>query len=99
MIRYQIAISPYVATQTIHLPPAVKRDAKHALRVLADAPHAGEPLRWELEGLWKYRIRSFRIVYQIVAPRRLLQVMAIGHRDTVYDFVRMIYRRVPGTRT
>ena len=93
MIRYQIAIPPFVAAQIVHLPPDIKRTTKHALRVLSNDPHAGEPLRWDLEGLWKYRIRSFRIVYQIVTERRLLRVMAVDHRDTVYDLVRSIYRK------
>lgn len=85
MARYRITIPPHVAALITHLPPSVKRDAKQAMRVLVDDPHAGEPLERELEGLWKYRIRSFRIVYQIVSEQRRLPVMAIDRRDTVYE--------------
>ena len=87
---YHITIPPHVAAYMTHLPPSVKRDAKQALRVLVDDPRTGEPLKRELEGLWKYRIRSFRTVYQITAEQRVVRVIAVGHRSTVYELVRSI---------
>ncbi len=39
----------------------------------------------ELEGLWKYRIRRFRIVYGIDTRRRILRIVAIGHRRRIYE--------------
>ena len=80
-------MAPAVADTIAHLPPAVKHEVKQALRLLSDDPHAGEPLQRELKGLWKYRIRSFRIVYQMVAENRILQIVAVEHRRTIYDIV------------
>lgn len=88
-----VSIPPHVADVLTHLPPAIKRDAKQALRILSEDPHAGEPLERELKGRWKYRLRSFRVVYRIVAPQRLIQVMAVGPRGTVYDAVWDYLRR------
>ena len=76
----------------MHLPPAIKRDAKQALRILGEDPHAGEPLERELHGLWKYRIRAFRLVYRIHAERRLIQVLGVGPRGTIYDAIRALIR-------
>ena len=81
-------IPPPVAEVIAHLPPAIKRDIKHALRILSTDPHAGEPLQRELKGLWKYRARSFRIVYRIIAASQQLPILAVGHRQTIYDLVR-----------
>ena len=88
MIVWQPRIAPHVAEVITHLPPAIKHDVKRALRLLSTDPHAGEPLQRELKGLWKYRARSFRIVYRIVSEDHLLQIVALGHRRTIYDFVR-----------
>lgn len=95
MVRSHVSIPPHVAALLARLPPAIKRDAKQAMRILSEDPHAGEPLERELQGLWKYRIRSFRIVYRIVAEQRLIQIMGVGPRGTIYDIVRTISRQPP----
>lgn len=92
MGRYRVSIPPHIADVLTHLSPAIKRDAKQAIRILSEDPHAGEPLKRELEGLRKYRIRSFRIVYRLVAERRLIQIMGVGPRGTIYDVVRRLSR-------
>jgi mRNA interferase RelE/StbE len=66
-------------------PPEVKHGVKEALRHLASDPGAGAPLRRELEGYWKYRVRRFRIVYQ--RAQRVVRVIAVGHRRTIYEDV------------
>jgi hypothetical protein len=38
-----------------------------------------------LEGLWKYRVRRFRIVYATNRKARTVRLMAIGHRQNVYE--------------
>jgi mRNA interferase RelE/StbE len=77
-------IPPEVAEIIRHLPPEIKRSVKKALRVLSEDPEAGEPLRRELAGLWKYRVRRYRTVYAIDRPRRSLRIMAVGQRHRVY---------------
>jgi len=92
MAGYRPDIPPHAAAVIRHLPPEVKRGIKAAIRALSADPAAGEPLQRELKGLWKYRVRRFRVVYAIDRPRRILRIMAIGHRRAVYeamaDFVR-----------
>ena len=91
MSVYRISIPPHVADVLAHFPPVIKRDAKQAMRIIAKDPHAGEPLKRELAGLWKYRIRSFRVVYHLVPEDRVVQIMAVDHRDTVYEVVRALW--------
>lgn len=52
----------------------------------------GEPLMRELEGLWKYRVRRFRIIYAIDRGNRILRIFAVGHRRTVYEMVAALVR-------
>jgi mRNA interferase RelE/StbE len=85
MAAFQPDIPPHVAQIIRHLPPDVKRSIRQALRALSVAPDAGEPLRRELEGLWKYRVRRFRIVYAIDHDQRLIRIVAVGHRREIYE--------------
>jgi mRNA interferase RelE/StbE len=85
MAAFQPDIPPHVAEIIRHLPPDVKRSIRQALRALSVAPEAGEPLRRELEGLWKYRVRRFRIIYAIDRDHRLIRIVAVGHRRGIYE--------------
>jgi mRNA interferase RelE/StbE len=55
-----------------------------AIRGIATDPECGAPLLRELDGLWKYRVRRFRIVYAIDRKRRVIRLMAVGHRRHAY---------------
>jgi len=45
-------------------------------------PRLGEKLRGRYEGLWRYRVGKYRIIYDHVPCRIILLV--IEHRETVY---------------
>lgn len=85
MAGYRPDIPPHVADIIRNLPPEVKRGVKAAIRSFSNEPGAGEPLQRELDGLWKYRVRRFRIVYAVDRRRRVLRIMAVGHRRTIYE--------------
>ena len=93
MAGYRPDIPPHVAEVLRHLPPDVKQSVKAALRVLIDKPLAGEPLRGDLEGLMKYRVRRFRIVYAIESRTRVIRIHAVGHRRAVYEELADTLRR------
>lgn|GEM_PF-504191 len=78
-------IPPHVADIIRSLHPDLKRSIKSAVQAIAADPECGEPLRRELEGLWKYRVRRFRIVYATDRKTRTVRLMAIGHRQNVYE--------------
>ncbi|NOU12270.1 MAG: type II toxin-antitoxin system RelE/ParE family toxin [Nitrospira sp.] len=52
---------------------------------MATYPECGEPLKRELDGLRKYRVRRFRIAYAVDQKRRIIRLMAVGHRQSVYE--------------
>ena len=84
---YRPDISPEVARVIRHLPPDIKKEIKEAIRFLCQDPRFGEPLGGPLEGRWKYRIRSFRIVYEIKTAPRELRIIAVAHRRTIYNML------------
>jgi mRNA interferase RelE/StbE len=45
----------------------------------------GKPLRHSKFGLWRYRMRDYRIICQLQQARLIVLVVAVGHRSTVYE--------------
>lgn len=78
-------IPPHVAEVIRSLHPDLKRSIKSAVRAIAPDPECGVPLRRELEGLRKFRVRRFRIVYAIDRKARTIRLMAVGHRQSIYE--------------
>jgi mRNA interferase RelE/StbE len=78
-------IPPHLAEVIRSLHPDLKRSIKAAVRGIATDPECGAPLLRELDGLWIYRVRRFRIVYAIDRKRRVIRLMAVGHRRHVYE--------------
>jgi mRNA interferase RelE/StbE len=51
----------------------------------AESPRKfGKPLRGSKFGLWRYRVRDYRIICQLQDRRLAVLVVAIGHRSTIY---------------
>ena len=45
----------------------------------------GKPLRHSKFGLWRYRVRDYRIICQLQEAKLVVLVVAVGHRSTIYD--------------
>jgi mRNA interferase RelE/StbE len=45
----------------------------------------GKPLRASKFGLWRYRVRDYRIICELQEERLTVLVVAIGHRSTIYS--------------
>lgn len=43
-----------------------------------------EGLRGELAGLYKFRVGSYRVIYELIHEEQLLIIHAIGHRKEIY---------------
>jgi mRNA interferase RelE/StbE len=82
---FRLDIPPHVAEVIRPLHPDLKRSIKAAVRNIATNPECGEPLMRELDGLWKYRVRRFRIVYEIDRKARVILLIAVGHRQSIYE--------------
>ena len=51
----------------------------------ADNPRMfGKPLRHSKFGLWRYRVRDYRIICELQERRLVVLVVAIGHRRSIY---------------
>ena len=50
-----------------------------------DPRRFGKSLRYESRGLWRYRVRDYRIVCEIREASHLVFVLTIKHRSIVYE--------------
>ncbi len=60
----------------------IKRTIENKLMI--DPLHFGTPLRKNLIGLMKLRVRDYRIIYSINKTTVIVHVIKIGHRKEVY---------------
>jgi len=82
---FQPVIPPHVAEIIQSLHSDLKQSIKAAVRPITADPECGVPLRRELEGLRKFRVRRFRIVYAIDRKSSTIRLVAVGHRQTIYE--------------
>lgn len=61
---------------------AAGRILKKLEKDLSDNPHKGLPLKGEFEGLFKYRIGDYRVIYTKISEGIL--ILRIGHRKEIY---------------
>ena len=53
-------------------------------KLMIDPLHFGKPLRKNLTGLMKLRVRDYRIIYSINRQVVVVYVIKIGHRKEIY---------------
>jgi len=55
------------------------------IATLEDPRRFGKALRSELAGLWRDRIRDYRLICQIQDDVLVVLVIAVGNRKNIYD--------------
>ncbi len=66
--------------------PARKRILNKIEKHLAKNPkELGRPLAGQFQGLWRYRVGDFRVIYKVAEEEILIIVARVGHRKNVYD--------------
>jgi len=48
-------------------------------------PYAGTRLRGELEGLWRWRIGKYRVIYTINEREKTIVFVDLGLRKAIYE--------------
>jgi mRNA interferase RelE/StbE len=51
----------------------------------ANPEQFGKALRGSKHGLWRYRVRDYRLLCRLEKKVLIVVVIAVGHRSTVYD--------------
>ncbi|MGB9713867.1 MAG: type II toxin-antitoxin system RelE family toxin [Candidatus Bathyarchaeales archaeon] len=67
------------------LPKDIKEQILKALEKTVKSPYAGTKLRGKLEGLWRWRVGKYRIIYLIDEKKKSVVFLDVGLRKTIYD--------------
>ena len=83
---YKVEFSREAVDDLRHLDKAVAQRILRRLRWLSDNFDTVTPeaLTAELKGLFKLRVGSYRVIYEINRKDRLLTVHLVGHRKEIY---------------
>jgi mRNA interferase RelE/StbE len=82
---YLLRIPEGVVALIRNLHPLIKADVRAGLHFLIQNPDSGKALKEELHGLRSYRIKRYRVIYRIVAPEKIMEIVAIGPRKNIYE--------------
>jgi mRNA interferase RelE/StbE len=84
MESYRLRVPGRVEELVRHLHPDLKRKVRAGLDLIRTDLAVGKELHDELAGLRSLPVGRFRIVYRVGA-RRLIDLVAIGPRRTIYQ--------------
>jgi len=67
------------------LPKSIKEKILEALEKTAENPYTGTKLRGKLEGLWRWRVGKYRIIYFIDEKEKAVVFLDVGLRKSIYE--------------
>jgi len=85
MKKFGMKFTPETTRIIAKLHPENKKLIKQALVELRKNPYAGSDLQEELYGFKSFKIRRFRVLYNINEEKNIIQIFHIGHRKDVYE--------------
>ena len=81
----RLTFTPEAAKLLSRLHPESKKLIKEGLTELRQNPHLGDDLQQELSSFKSYKIKRYRILYDINEEEEVIQVYYVGHRRDVYE--------------
>ena len=96
MLNYRVRRSDQAAAQIRALSPRPRRLFNDAVRELARDPRGGNAKKLNrYETLWRFLIGGWRIIFSVDVEARIVTILRIGRRRTVYDDLDDLERRPP----
>jgi mRNA interferase RelE/StbE len=90
-LRFKLKVPDETAALVRSLHPNLKRKIKAALQSILADPQTGKALKNELAGLRSFRVGKLRVVYRV--KERVIEIVAIGPRKTIYEGTLRLVRR------
>jgi len=90
---YKIKLTPTAIHSFNNLHPEIKKQFKTALNALKDNPYYGKQLREELIDFRTFKIKRYRLIYQVDDNLRYVIVAAIGHRRDIYEVTKKLIQQ------
>jgi mRNA interferase RelE/StbE len=84
MKEYSLNIYKKLPKEIKKLPQKKQNLIKNTLRNIKKNPYGAKKLKGEYEGLYSYRVGSYRIVYEIDKKRASITILDVEDRKDVY---------------
>jgi len=84
-VRYVFRLPDDVAALVRKLHPALKTNVRQALQLIGRDPYCGKALKDELGDLRSYRVKKYRIIYRVHELDKVLEIVALGPRKSIYE--------------
>lgn len=83
---YKVKITTKAKTQLKKIVKAYNQQAVYsALQDIKENPFSGKLLTRELAGRISYKVGVYRIIYTVKKKDKIVYVITVGHRSTIYQ--------------
>jgi len=63
--KYILRVPDDIVSLIRGLHPLIKAKIKSGLQIIIEDPHCGKALKGDLEGLWSFKVKRYRIIYRM----------------------------------
>jgi mRNA interferase RelE/StbE len=85
MKKFGMRYTPETSRLLSKLHPENKKLIRSVLEDLRKHPYAGSDLQEELHGFKSFKLKRYRVIYNIDEEDNIIQIFHIGHRKDVYE--------------
>jgi len=85
MKKFGMKFTPEASRILSRFHPEIKKLLKQALSELRRDPYAGTDLQEELWGFKSFKLKRYRVLYNIDEEENTIQIFHIAHRKDVYE--------------
>ncbi|OGM25896.1 hypothetical protein A2962_00425 [Candidatus Woesebacteria bacterium RIFCSPLOWO2_01_FULL_39_61] len=82
---YELRISAQARKRLKQISKRRQAAVLSAIREIKEDPFIGKPLTRELTGRFSYKLGVFRIIYKVNKKDKIIEIITVGHRVTVYN--------------
>jgi len=94
MKKLKIRFTPEASRLLSKFHPESKMLIKQALKDLQQNPYLGNDLEEELYGFKSFKIKRYRIIYNMDENKNFVQIFYVGHRRNVYEDFRLLLKNL-----
>ncbi len=84
-MKYTVLVSRQAERFYKKLQENVRLQVRESLIILEDQPRAGKRLHGDLKEYYSLRVGKLRMIYAISEKEKLVHIIAIGSRKTIYQ--------------
>ncbi len=94
MKKFKMRFTPEASRLLSKFHPESKMLIKKALNDLQQNPYLGNDLQEELYGFKSFKIKRYRIIYNVDEDTNFVQIFYVGHRRDVYEEFRLLLNKL-----